>query len=187
MTNNFLSDLEEYMNEDMDSLLHTISQLSEELRRPIEQVTNNRNISETQQLQRNNMPYRLSEQLFSFSAPVWSPVTPLVPFFPQYYPERRNALTSEDEYDIYSQLTNVKVDVKLKDLIYKTTTEISNKYIDDNCTICLHPLHNEETPMILRRVNGCHHIFHINCIDKWFTESNKCPVCRFEVTHHETI
>lgn len=180
--NNFLSDLQDYMNEDIDSMMNTINQLSEELRRPI---TNNRNTSETQQLQRTNIPYRLSEQLFTFSPPpVWSPV---VPFFPQYFPPRRNALTSEDEYDVYSQLQNVKVDVKLKDLIYKTTTEVSNKSIDDNCTVCLNPLHVEESPNILRRINGCHHVFHINCIDKWFSESNKCPVCRFEIACEETI
>ena len=29
----------------------------------------------------------------------------------------------------------------------------------------------------------CGHFFHEDCITKWFSRSNKCPVCRYEYPH----
>lgn len=45
---------------------------------------------------------------------------------------------------------------------------------DDICPICIdHFVLNS----IYRKLI-CNHVFHIKCIDKWFINNNKCPLCR---------
>lgn len=45
---------------------------------------------------------------------------------------------------------------------------------DDICPICIdHFVLNS----IYRKLI-CNHTFHIKCIDKWFVNNNKCPLCR---------
>jgi hypothetical protein len=41
------------------------------------------------------------------------------------------------------------------------------------CGICL-----ENTSGQIRRLTKCDHIFHKDCIDKWFLINSKCPICR---------
>lgn len=46
---------------------------------------------------------------------------------------------------------------------------------DNICPICL----SEYLPKdILRTVPLCNHIFHAECVDKWFRIKSLCPVCR---------
>lgn len=42
----------------------------------------------------------------------------------------------------------------------------------ENCIICLAPLTDNQ------RTFHCTHVFHGDCIDSWFEQSNKCPCCR---------
>ena len=48
------------------------------------------------------------------------------------------------------------------------------------CTICQSnessPRHNE-----WRIIQSCQHSFHRVCIDRWFTEHSRCPVCRVDI------
>ena len=34
---------------------------------------------------------------------------------------------------------------------------------------------------IVRKINGCGHVFHINCIDTWFESNITCPICRVDL------
>lgn len=43
--------------------------------------------------------------------------------------------------------------------------------LDVNCAICLSKLYD---PCYL----NCNHCFHTNCLNKWLSYSNTCPVCR---------
>lgn len=45
------------------------------------------------------------------------------------------------------------------------------------CSICRE---NFEYIDITRQLN-CEHVFHINCIDTWFTKNKTCPECRYEI------
>lgn len=56
--------------------------------------------------------------------------------------------------------------------IYK---DIQNNSIE--CTVCLNVLENGET---VRTLPNCKHIFHAECIDKWFGSHSTCPICRTE-------
>jgi hypothetical protein len=45
---------------------------------------------------------------------------------------------------------------------------------DNICPICI----NHFILNSIYRKLICNHIFHIECIDKWFINNNKCPMCR---------
>ncbi|KAI0513920.1 hypothetical protein KFK09_009952 [Dendrobium nobile] len=47
------------------------------------------------------------------------------------------------------------------------------------CAVCLLEFREDE---LLRRLPGCAHAFHIDCIDTWLESNASCPLCRSEVT-----
>ena len=49
----------------------------------------------------------------------------------------------------------------------------SRKFLTQQCLICLQPIQNES---VCRMLN-CYHIFHSDCIEQWFIEHLKCPMC----------
>lgn len=77
------------------------------------------------------------------------------------------------EYEVLSELPDVKVGLISKDLLDKS--EISSEKMSF-CTIC-----QQDTFLDIVRTLDCSHSYHINCIDRWFTENKKCPQCRFEI------
>ena len=48
----------------------------------------------------------------------------------------------------------------------------------ESCTICRE---NFNPNSIVRKINGCSHVFHINCIDTWFETNITCPICRTDL------
>jgi len=59
-----------------------------------------------------------------------------------------------------------------------STPDETNKYchihvpkLDSDCTICLSKLYD---PCFL----NCNHSFHTNCLNKWLSYNNTCPICR---------
>lgn len=59
-------------------------------------------------------------------------------------------------------------------------TEIVQGNGEHICTICQS---NESSPRSneWRRIKSCRHSFHRTCIDRWFTEHCRCPVCRVDI------
>lgn len=53
----------------------------------------------------------------------------------------------------------------------------------ETCTICLEEFRNNEN---VNRLNGCNHIFHTNCILRWFETHNSCPICRNNATNEHS-
>ena len=45
----------------------------------------------------------------------------------------------------------------------------------ESCSICME---NFSSNSIVRKINNCGHIFHVDCVDTWFENSIRCPVCR---------
>ena len=50
----------------------------------------------------------------------------------------------------------------------------SRKFLTSECPICLEPITNES----MCRMLNCYHIFHVECIDSWFTRNENCPNCK---------
>ena len=63
-------------------------------------------------------------------------------------------------------------------------TKIKTKEYDqeegelDTCSICLGDIENNQ---IIREINKCKHIFHVECADRWFQDNIKCPNCRQDI------
>lgn len=51
--------------------------------------------------------------------------------------------------------------------------------IEEKCTICLCEYDQYDN---VRRL-PCMHLFHIECVDKWLTQSKRCPICRIDIDY----
>ena len=58
----------------------------------------------------------------------------------------------------------------------KTIIEDENKLKEKQCVICLEEFKtgDEQTTV------PCFHVFHPDCINKWLTKNNSCPICKTE-------
>jgi hypothetical protein len=61
---------------------------------------------------------------------------------------------------------------------HATTVHILEKE-ETNCAICLEQLMEGQEQ---RTINECHHGFHLDCLNRHFTTSPKCPMCRYDIT-----
>jgi hypothetical protein len=63
----------------------------------------------------------------------------------------------------------------------------------DECFICLEVNYNNETPIYLKKqyiyitLCNCDGFVHKNCLNNWFKERKKCPICRINVTENSVI
>ena len=78
------------------------------------------------------------------------------------------------DYELLSELPCVKVGLISKDLLDKSKIDSSNTLAF--CTIC-----QQDIFLDIVRILDCSHSYHVNCIDRWFTENKKCPECRYEL------
>jgi len=65
----------------------------------------------------------------------------------------------------------------IKTLPINTYIAGKSKTVEDRCTICLTDYEINDR---LRDL-PCSHDFHQDCIDIWFKNSDKCPICRHSV------
>ena len=48
------------------------------------------------------------------------------------------------------------------------------------CSICQSTFEGTD---IVRRLNNCGHLFHLNCVDTWLSNHNTCPTCRHNLSN----
>jgi len=62
----------------------------------------------------------------------------------------------------------------------RTTTRLLSQSGDSEtpCAICQDLVRDGD---IVRNLNGCNHVFHVDCIDTWFQRSSLCPTCRHNI------
>ena len=53
----------------------------------------------------------------------------------------------------------------------------------DKCCICRDTLMNSD---IIRKINHCGHVFHMNCLDTWLETNTMCPICRCDIRSNNT-
>ena len=51
------------------------------------------------------------------------------------------------------------------------------------CSICQDTISTTDTARLLSR---CRHLYHLNCIDRWFERSVVCPTCRHDIRISQT-
>ncbi|KAJ3210185.1 hypothetical protein HK099_008350 [Clydaea vesicula] len=70
-----------------------------------------------------------------------------------------------------------KKKIKLKNSL-KEQTNINNSHLDsaDCCAVCI----AEFVKGVKIRTLKCKHYYHKSCIDKWFVQHRKCPLCMFD-------
>lgn len=51
----------------------------------------------------------------------------------------------------------------------------------DLCAICQDGYENGQA---IRQIVHCNHKFHTNCLDPWFRQNVRCPVCRYDIREH---
>lgn len=86
---------------------------------------------------------------------------------------RLQNLYSEDDIRNISLRDRQETPVNLH--VLSRDTSICHAPSSGNCAICQEDWENGE---VVRKL-PCEHGFHIMCIDKWFSENNACPVCRY--------
>ena len=52
------------------------------------------------------------------------------------------------------------------------------------CTVCQDIISQTES---CRKLTVCNHVYHMTCIDQWFTRSVFCPTCRHDIRQPATI
>jgi hypothetical protein len=70
----------------------------------------------------------------------------------------------------------------LENIISKTsefTINNNNNIINKKCSICLNTYLLDQKVRIL----PCMHYYHSNCIDIWFKDSSKCPICQYNLSN----
>ena len=103
------------------------------------------------------------------------PISPILSLT-RYTPPRIISHNSYDDYMFLTQLQDVKIGLLTKNLLKNSTVKL-NENETGFCVICQDDIDIDD---IVRNIN-CSHIFHIDCIDNWFTENKKCPTCKYEL------
>ena len=71
--------------------------------------------------------------------------------------------------------TNLKISTSLHEYNHES-------YLNNECVICKDEfVLKQEVAMI-----NCNHIFHKKCIDEWGSFKNECPICRTNITLHNS-
>jgi hypothetical protein len=88
----------------------------------------------------------------------------------------------------FNNTTNVETTLSLsiKNLNENTSLEIYQREENEEeqmCAICITPLENNT---IIRKLS-CQHKFHYKCVDKWFEEKHKCPICRHSLLNYVMV
>lgn len=63
----------------------------------------------------------------------------------------------------------------LPKLLYKQTNQFIKGEEAIECSVCLCNILEDASVRVLP---NCNHIFHVDCVDKWFGSNTTCPICR---------
>jgi hypothetical protein len=90
-----------------------------------------------------------------------------------------NANRVEEPIINLANINNIS-NVAVFSLLNTTTITNSNTTVD-MCSICQTDFEGSD---IVRFLNNCGHLFHLNCIDTWLSNHITCPTCRHNLTNN---
>jgi hypothetical protein len=70
-------------------------------------------------------------------------------------------------------VTASRQQIELASTLYQAITALESP-----CAICQDVI---AAGNLVRKLRGCNHIFHVDCIDEWFQRSAMCPQCRHDI------
>nr|POF05576.1 nep1-interacting protein 1 [Quercus suber] len=111
--------------------------------------------------------------------PVAEPSTPTMPSAVQMQRQVHASISTSEEVPMRSTMGLSRYsDEKIPrfQITYRHILDSSGNGI--SCSICLQDFQLEE---MARSLPPCHHIFHLQCIDKWLVGHSSCPLCRREI------
>lgn len=81
---------------------------------------------------------------------------------------------------VLNNMENVNVTPDINVLTSASSIHIYNTLETEyeSCSICME---NFSSNSIVRKINNCGHIFHVDCVDTWFETNIRCPVCRIDL------
>ena len=88
--------------------------------------------------------------------------------------QRINLCLERLKHNDGDDINHLNYDIK-KTIIFKNNQEDVKYYKE--CVICLEDMKNDEELILI----SCSHIFHKECIQKWFNKNNICPLCDYIV------
>jgi len=93
-----------------------------------------------------------------------------------------NIISSLFGEQVSQQLNDLLEDVPVipsqEQISVSTTLKTLDEDISDNCAVCQDQLKKEQE---VRTINHCSHMFHRECIDRWFETNVQCPCCRYDI------
>ena len=100
--------------------------------------------------------------------------------------EREDEEESREENEIDENNEELELFIKKRNQYILELDEFQYKHLkkysalrEDKCPICLQKYKGVD---IIKEF-PCKHIFHKNCIFKWLNKSNKCPLCKYDITN----
>jgi len=94
-----------------------------------------------------------------------------------------NVNQDNDESSINLANINNISSVNVFSLINSSSSGTNSNTSAEVCSICQIDFQSSD---IVRRLNNCSHLFHLNCIDTWLSNHNTCPTCRNNLTNNMT-
>ena len=79
---------------------------------------------------------------------------------------------SNYEYGINRQIEAIN-----NEIYNYNTVKILNDIDNEDCSICLDKLYDEESNKEIISLD-CNHLFHKECVDPWITRNRNCPLCK---------
>ncbi|KAL9321148.1 hypothetical protein ACSQ67_012987 [Phaseolus vulgaris] len=110
-------------------------------------------------------------------------------FSVKYFIRRQQRRRQNDLlYQITTQITPIDVSsvepcnpglepsiiASLPKLLYSQTEQFKKGEVIE-CSVCLATITEDAVTRVLP---NCKHIFHVDCVDKWFSSNTTCPICR---------
>ena len=96
--------------------------------------------------------------------------------FNQFIDRLRNQNINTDTDD--NNESNLQITLSNINQISNVSVFINENSENSETELCAICQNNLEENDIIRTLNRCNHIFHLNCIDRWLSEHNTCPTCR---------
>ena len=65
--------------------------------------------------------------------------------------------------------------VQLKDLKRLDISDLQHHTKRNTCPICFNEIQEES---LVTELPNCQHLYHHDCLEKWFIVDSKCPICK---------